>query len=72
MPDNIKFDGVMANFAFCAQIIFCVSVQGRSETFYITLGRYTLCEYSKTKFVQIGQHLTDWQLSKVAQNQHFL
>ena len=40
MPDNINFQvdlirfaGVMATFVFCAQIIFCVSVQAHSETF---------------------------------------
>ena len=54
----------MATFVFCAQIIFCVSVQAHS-------GRSTLCEFSKTKFVQITQYLTDWQLSKFAENQHF-
>ena len=62
----------MTNFAFCAQIIFCVSVQGRSEIFFIALGRSTLCEFSKTKFVQIGKCLTNWQLSKVAQNRQIL
>ena len=56
----------MANFAFCAQIIFSVFVQGRSETFaklfvLLALGRYTLCEFNKTKFVQIGQYLTGWR-----------
>ena len=65
----------MANFVFCAQIIFCVSVRTGAlgnfcEHFFIALGRSTLCEFSKTKFVQIGQCLTNWQLSKVAQIQN--
>ena len=56
----------MANkYAFCAQIIFCVSVQACSETFGNIF-------FSKTEFVQIGQYLTDWQLSKVAQNRQIL
>ena len=31
--DQIKFDRVIANLAFCAQIIFCMPAQTRLETF---------------------------------------
>ena len=31
-----------------------------------------MSEFSKTKFVQIEQFLTSWQLSKVAQNRQIL
>ena len=65
----------MANYAFCAQIILRVrtgALGSFCEHFFIVLGRSTLCEFNKTKFVQIGQCLTNWQLSKVAQNRQIL
>ena len=50
----------MANYAFCAQLIFCVSVQvvrtgtgvlrNFCEHFFIALGSSTMCEFSKTNF----------------------
>ena len=70
----MKFDGVVASFDFARKSYFACPYRPASKLglCFISLRRSTLCEFSKTKFVHIGKCLTDWQLSKVAQNQHFL
>ena len=80
MPDNIlnyfqfnqmKFDELWLVLHFTRKSYFACPY--RQNLFYGSKKIYLLkCEFSKTKFVQIGQCLTNWQLSKVAQNWQIL
>ena len=60
-------DLYMANFAFWVCVRTGTCIGNFCKNCFIVLGRSILCEFSKTKFVQSGQYLTNLHLSKVAQ-----